>query len=59
MSLLLLIVILFVLFGGGGWYGYRSGYYGGRGMGLLGVVLIVLLVAALVGGPHWGWYGPV
>jgi len=31
MSLILIIVVLLLLFGGGGFYGYRSGYYGGRG----------------------------
>jgi hypothetical protein len=31
--MLLLVVVLILLFGGGGFYGYRSGYYGHRGMG--------------------------
>jgi hypothetical protein len=54
--MLLLIIVLFLLFGGGGYWGYRGGYYGGRGFGLLGTVLIVLLVLALFSGPHMGWY---
>ena len=30
--MLLLIILLILLFSGGGFYGYRSGYYGPRGM---------------------------
>jgi hypothetical protein len=31
-------------------------YYGGRGFGLLGTLLIVALLVALVGGRRFGWY---
>jgi hypothetical protein len=49
--MLLLIILLLLLFGGGGgYYGYRSGYYGPRGMSLLTIVLIALLVWILLGG---------
>ena len=49
--MLLLIILLVLLFGGGGgFYGYRSGYYGGRGIGLVGVLLIVLVVFLAMGG---------
>ena len=33
MGHILLILVLTFLFAGGGYYGYRSGYYGGRGYG--------------------------
>jgi hypothetical protein len=56
MGLILILVILFLLFGGGGYYGYRRGYYGGRGYGLVWLVLIVLVLASVIGGPRWGWY---
>ena len=49
--MLLLIIILLLLFGGGGgYYGYRSGYYGPRGMSLLTIVLIVLLIWIVMSG---------
>lgn len=49
--MLLLIILLLLLFGGGGgYYGYRSGYYGTRGISLLTLVLIALLVWILLGG---------
>jgi hypothetical protein len=41
---------LILLFSGGGFYGYRSGYYGGRGMGLAGILVIVLVVFLVMGG---------
>ena len=47
--MLVLILILILLFGGGGFYGYRSGYYGGRGLSLSGVVVICLFVWMLMG----------
>jgi hypothetical protein len=48
--MLLLIIFLILLFGGGGFYGYRGGYYGNRGMSLVGVLLIVLVVWLVLGG---------
>jgi hypothetical protein len=49
MSLLLIIIILLVLFGGGGgYYAHRS--YGGRGLGgVLGLVIVIILVLWLLG----------
>jgi hypothetical protein len=47
--MLLLIILLIVPFGGG-LFGYRSGYYGPQGMGLVSVVLIVLIVFLVMGG---------
>ena len=44
MGLILLILALLFLFSGGGSYGYRSGYYGGRGFGG-GIGLIIVVVA--------------
>lgn len=32
MGLILLILLIVFLFSGGGYDGYRSGYYGGRGL---------------------------
>ena len=59
MSLILLILIIVVLFGGGGgYYAHRS--YGGRGLGgVLGLVVVVLLVVWLIGGLHGVGPGPV
>jgi hypothetical protein len=48
--MLLLIILLILLFGGGGFYGYRSGYYGSRGMGLTGIVVIFLVIWLVMGG---------
>jgi hypothetical protein len=48
--MLLLVVVLILLFGGGGFYGYRSGYYGHRGMGAMSLLLIVLVVWLVLGG---------
>ncbi len=55
MGLILLIVIILLLFGGGGYYGYRSGYYGGRhyGGGLGLVLLIIILLLLFGGGGYW------
>ena len=47
--MLLLIILLILLFGGGGFYGYRSGYYGPRGMGLVSTLLVVLVVFLVMG----------
>jgi hypothetical protein len=58
MGLILLVVVLLLLFGGGGGYwGYNRGYYGGRGHGLIWLVVVVLVLAVLFGAPHYG--GPV
>jgi transposase len=51
MSLILIIVLLLLLGGGGGFYGYRSGYYGGRGFGgILGLLVLVLILYMVFGG---------
>lgn len=52
MSTILIIVVLILLFGGGGgYYGYNR--YGGRGLGsVLGIVLVVLIAIWLLGGLH-------
>ncbi|HVJ41562.1 MAG TPA: DUF3309 domain-containing protein [Dongiaceae bacterium] len=48
--MLLLILILILVFGGGGGY-YAHSRYGGRGLGgVLGLVIIILLVLWLFGG---------
>jgi hypothetical protein len=55
MGLLLIIVILLLIFGGGGgFYGYRRGYYGGRGHSLVWILLIVIVLIVLFGGRHMG-----
>jgi len=48
--MLILIILLVLLFSGGGFYGYRSGYYGSGGMGLISILVIVLLVFLVMGG---------
>lgn len=59
MGLLLLIVVLVLLFGGGGGY-YAHNRYGGRGLGgVLGLVIVVLVIVWLVGGLHGFGPGPV
>jgi hypothetical protein len=50
-----LILVLILLFGGGGFYGYRSGYYGPRGMGSVSILLIALVVLLLMGGGFGGF----
>ena len=51
MGLILLILVILFLFGGGGYYGYRSGYYGGRGFGgTLGVIVLIVILFWLFGG---------
>jgi hypothetical protein len=47
--MLLLTVMLILLFGGGGFYGYRRGYYGPRGVSLMGVLLVVVIVLLAMG----------
>jgi hypothetical protein len=50
MGLILLILVILFLFGGGGYYGYRSGYYGGRGFGgSLGLVVLIIVLVLLFG----------
>jgi hypothetical protein len=50
MTLLLLIIILILLFGGGGgYYGYRRGYYGGRGHSLIWLIVLIVLLVLLFG----------
>jgi hypothetical protein len=54
MSLIILIIILLLLFGGGGgYYGYRSGYYGGRGHSLIWVLVVIVILVLLLG--HGGF----
>ncbi len=48
--MLILLILLILLFGGGGFYGYRNGYYGPRGMGLMSVLAIVLVTWLVMGG---------
>ncbi|MDP2332954.1 MAG: DUF3309 family protein [Reyranella sp.] len=50
MSTILIVVILILLLGGGGgYYGYSR--YGGRGLGgVLGLVLLIVVVLWLFGG---------
>jgi hypothetical protein len=50
-TLLIIVVLILLLGGGGGYFGYNR--YGGRGLGgVLGLVLIIVLVFWLAGGLH-------
>jgi hypothetical protein len=48
--MLLLVIVLILLFGGGGFYGYRSGYYGRTGMGLMGILVVGLVIFLVMSG---------
>jgi hypothetical protein len=51
------ILIVFLLFSGGGYYGHRRSYYGRpSALGGFGIMLVILWVLILWGGPHWGYY---
>ena len=51
MSLVPTIVVLLLLFGGGVFYGYRSGYHGGRDFGgILGLLVLLVLYLIFGGG---------
>jgi hypothetical protein len=50
----ILIVLLVLVFAGGGW-GYRTGYVGAQSpVGIILLVLVLLLVLGLLGGPRAG-----
>jgi Protein of unknown function (DUF3309) len=50
-TLLIIVVLILLLGGGGGYYGYNR--YGGRGLGgVLGLVLVIMLAVWLFGGLH-------
>jgi hypothetical protein len=47
-TILIIVLLILLLGGGGGYYGHRR--YGGRGLGgVLGLILIILLVLWLIG----------
>ena len=51
------LLILFLLFSGGGYYGYQRSYYGrSTTFGWVGLLIVIFLILALWGGPHWGYY---
>ena len=48
-TILIIVVLILLLGGGGGYYGYNR--YGGRGLGgVLGVVLLIVVALWLFGG---------
>ena len=48
-TILIVVILVLLLGGGGGYYGYNR--YGGRGLGgVLGLVLVVMLAVWLLGG---------
>jgi len=53
--MMLVLIVLRVLLLAGGGYGWRSGYGTGP-YSIVWVLLIVLLVLALFGGPRIGWW---
>ena len=48
--MLLLVILFMLLFGGGGFYGYRSSYYGSRGIGLVGLLVVIRVISLVMGG---------
>jgi uncharacterized membrane protein YccC len=51
-TILIIVILILLLGGGGGYYGYNR--HGGRGLGgVLGLILIVLVVLWLFGGLHF------
>lgn len=59
MGTILIIVILVVLLGGGGGY-YAHGRFGGRGLGgVLGLLVVILIVLWLLGALHGGAAPPL
>jgi hypothetical protein len=51
-GLLIIVILILLLGGGGGYYGYNR--YGGRGLGgVFSLILIVLVVLWLFGGLHF------
>jgi uncharacterized protein DUF3309 len=47
-TILIIVLLILLLGGGGGYYGHRR--YGGRGLGgVLGLMLVILLVLWLIG----------
>ena len=50
--MLIILIILAVLFLGGGGYGYSNGWPGhySGGIGIVGIVVLVLIIALLFGG---------
>jgi len=52
-STIIIVLLIVLLFGGG--YGYRSGRLGlGDPLGIVLLVVVVVLLLGLVGGPRWG-----
>lgn len=52
----ILIIVLLVLLLAGGGYGYNSGYLGANPLGVVLLVVLILLLAGLLGGPRFGWW---
>lgn len=52
MTLILVIILIVLLFGGGGYYGYSRGTWGGPGISVVGVLLIIIVFYLLF--PHVG-----
>lgn len=56
MITMLIVVLLVVLLVGGGW-GYTSGHYTYNSpIGIILIILAILLVFALLGGPRLGYW---
>lgn len=53
--LIVLIVLILLLVGAGPWYPYSAGW-GYTPMGIVGVVLIIVVLIWLLGGPHRYWW---
>ena len=56
MITILLIALIVLLLGGGG-YAWRGGYVSyGNPLGIVLLVVLILLLLGVFGGPRWGWW---
>ena len=54
--MMILLIVLLVLVIAGGGYGWHGGYVGTNPLGLILVVVLILLLFGLIGGPRIGWW---
>jgi len=54
MTLILLILIVVLLLGGG--WGYQAGHAWNSPLGILLLVVLIVLLLSVFGGPRFGWW---